>query len=105
MTSRQAVEGLSCAPSLAALPEPVGGLLLVVPPAETEKVLREAVAAGIRRVWMQQGSSSDAAVAFCAANGISEVHGECILMYQREVRGIHRLHRALWRLFGPRLGD
>lgn len=34
------LEGDRCYPSLSALPEPVGGALIVVPPHETEKVVK-----------------------------------------------------------------
>ena len=73
------VEGDRCYPGLSALPEKVDGVVIVVPPQETEQVVREAQAAGISRVWMQQGAESDAAIRFCRANGMSEVHGECIM--------------------------
>ena len=98
--SAEAVQGLACAPDLASVSEPVGGVVVVVPPEQTEKVVCEAAAAGIRRVWMQQGSESPAAIAYCAANGIDAVHGECILMYLRRGPAIHRFHRGLRRLFG-----
>lgn len=49
------VEGDRCYANLSALPEKVEGVLIVVPPKETEQVVREAAAAGIKRVWMQQG--------------------------------------------------
>jgi uncharacterized protein len=94
------VQGLPCARDLASLSEAVGGLLVVVPPERTEQVVREAAAAGIRRVWMQQGSSSPAAIAYCAEHGIEAVHGECILMYLRRGPAIHRFHRGLRRLLG-----
>ena len=94
------LQGLTCARDLASLSEPVGGVLIVVPPERTELLVREASAAGIRRVWMQQGSSSPAAIAYCAEHGIDAVHGECILMYLRRGAAIHRVHRGLRRLFG-----
>ena len=72
--------GDRCYPSLRDLPEPVGAALIMVAPAQTEAVVRDAAAAGIKQVWMQQGAESAAAVKFCQENGISEVHGECILM-------------------------
>jgi hypothetical protein len=94
------IEGERCYPSLKSLPEPVGGVLVVVPPGETEKVVREAAAAGIHRVWMQQGAESDEAIRFCEENGISVVHGECILMFAKPVVSFHRLHRWVWRALG-----
>jgi len=98
--SAEAIAGHACYRSLARLPEPVGGLVTVVPPAQTEAVVRDAAAAGIRRVWMQQGSESPAALEFCAANGIMAVPGECILMFLSQAAGFHRFHRWLRGAFG-----
>lgn len=96
----EAVRGLPCFPDLSSLPEPVGGLLIVVPPEQTERVVREAAAAGIRRVWMQQGSSSQEALRLCAKGGIEAVHGECILMFLRQGPKVHRFHHWLWGVLG-----
>ena len=96
----ETIEGGRCYPSLRALPEPVDALLIVVPPAQTEQVVRDAATAGIRRVWMQQGAESPAAIKFCQENGIREVHGECILMFSEPLAWWHRAHRWAWRLLG-----
>ncbi len=96
----ESIDGERCYASLSELPEPVGGVLIVVPPAETEKVVREAAEAGIRRIWMQQGAQSAAAIQFCEDQGLSVVHNECILMFAEPVRGGHRLHRFVWRVLG-----
>ncbi len=94
------IEGEPCFPSLSALPEPVEGVLIVVPPEETDKVVREAAAAGIRRVWMQQGAESQAAIRFCEEHGIRVVQGECILMFAQPVVSFHRFHRWVWKALG-----
>jgi len=94
------LEGERCSASLAALPEPVDGLLVIVPPAQAEQVVREAAAAGIRRVWLQQGAGSPAAIRFCEDNRISVVHGECILMFAEPAAWYHRAHRWVWKLLG-----
>ena len=96
----ESIGGERCYPNLSALPESVDGALIVVPPAETEKVVRDAAAVGIRRVWMQQGAQSEAAVRFCQQNYIGVVHGECILMFAEPAAFPHRAHRFLWRLLG-----
>lgn len=93
------VDGESCYRSLQDLLERVGGVLIVTPPSETEKVVREAATAGITRVWMQQGDQSDAAIQFCAERGMCVVHGECILMFAQPT-GVHKFHHFLWRLLG-----
>jgi uncharacterized protein len=93
------LEGDPAYKDFASLPAKVDGLLVVVPPAQTEKVVREAAAAGIKRIWMQQGSESEAAVKFCQENGISEVHGECIMMYAVG-SSLHGFHKWIWKLIG-----
>jgi hypothetical protein len=89
-----------CYPSLAALPEPVDGVVIVVPPAETERVVQEAAAAQIRRVWMQQGAESEAAIRFCEENGIGVISGECVMMFARPIGFGHGMHRWVWGLLG-----
>ena len=96
----EVLEGDRCYPSLSALPEQADGVLAVVPPAETERVVRDAAAAGIPRVWMQQGAESESAIRFCEEHGISVVAGECILMFARPLRFYHKPHRWVWKLLG-----
>ena len=88
-------------PSFAALPEPVGGVIIVVPPAQAENVVREAAAHGIRRVWLQQGAESAKAIAFCREQGMNVVHGQCVLMYPKPTTSwFHSAHRWIWEVIG-----
>jgi predicted CoA-binding protein len=96
----EAIEGERCYSSLRELPEPVDGVLVVVPPEQTEKVVQDAAATGIRRVWMQPGAESEAAVQFCEQNGMSVIRGECILMFAEPAAFGHRAHRWVWGLLG-----
>lgn len=93
----ESLEGDRCVSDLFHLPSGVGGLVLVVPPAETEKLVRAAHDAGIRRIWMQQGAESPAAVQFCRDHGIAVVAGECLLMFAEPAGWVHRAHRWLWK--------
>ncbi len=80
------VDGVACYPDLGSLPWKPELVITVVPPAATEKVVREAAAAGVTRVWMQPGSESPGAVAFCEASGIEVMHDACIMIYRK--RGV-----------------
>ncbi len=93
------IAGEKCYPTLSALPEKVGGVILFTQPAQTEKVVREAESLGIKRVWIQQGAESDAALQFCRDKGLAAVSGQCILMFP-EPAGFHGVHRWFKRLFG-----
>ena len=94
------VEGDRAYPSLQAVPEAVGGVIVCVPPAQAEQVVQDAAAAGVRRVWLQQGAESEAAVRFCQEHGLGVVAGECIMMFAAPVGFPHSMHRWVWRLFG-----
>lgn len=93
------IEGVKCYPDLKSLPEDVGGAIIVVPPTQTEKVVKDAAEAGIKRVWMQLGSESEAAIDFCKKNDINVIANECIFMFAEPVSGGHKFHRWIWKLF------
>ncbi|MBD3276382.1 MAG: CoA-binding protein [Candidatus Marinimicrobia bacterium] len=93
------VEGEPCYASVAKLPE-VTGAVVAVPKSETENVLREARTVGINKIWIQQGSETPEALKFCEENGMSVIHGECILMFAEPTHWFHRVHRGINRLTG-----
>ncbi len=94
------VSGQPCAHSLTEVAKEANGVVLVTPPAATTQLVRQAVEAGIRRIWMQQGAESDEAIRFCEENKVPVVHHQCLLMFAEPAGGIHRFHRGLKRLFG-----
>jgi hypothetical protein len=94
-----AVHGDPCWPNFASLPEPVERALVVVKPEATEAVVRDAAAAGVRRVWVQQGAESPSALRAAEELGLDVVHGHCILMFT-EPLGVHGIHRWIWKLIG-----
>src|SRR5688500_6142778 len=48
-------------PNLASLPEKVQAVSVITPPAVTEKVMDDAIAAGVKYIWMQPGAESPSA--------------------------------------------
>jgi predicted CoA-binding protein len=72
----------------------------VTPPSATDKAVREAVEAGVPHLWIQQGSESKEALAFCQEKNPSAVSGHCILMFAEPVGSFHRVHRWPKKLFG-----
>jgi len=96
----QTIEGDPCYPSLKALPEKAGGLVVCTQPAVSEQVVREAAEAGICRVWLQQGSESRTAIQFCQDHGINVISGECVLMYQPNTAFFHKFHKFFKEAFG-----
>jgi len=77
------INGAQVYPSLAALPQPPEVVDLVVPPAVTEQVVQEVKNLGLTRVWMQPGSESETAIAYCRQHGIQVVHDACAMALRR----------------------
>ena len=93
------IDGDRCYARVQDLPKRVGGVVIVVPPKQTERVLKDVAEAGIRRVWMQQGSESKRAIQYCDQFGIEAVYGRCIFMFAEPVESIHKVHRWVANLF------
>ena len=71
-------------PNLAALPEPVASLSIVTPPGVTEKIVDEAIAAGVKNLWMQPGAESPLAVNKAIKAGLNVISGgPCLLVIIR----------------------
>ena len=65
------IEGLACFAAVQDLPDAVQSISVITPPPVTEQVVREAIAKGIKNIWMQPGAESPAAIADCRAAGIN----------------------------------
>lgn len=87
------IEGEKCFSNLNQLPEKVDAALVVVPPDESMKVVKDAVSAGIKNIWLQQGSESTEAINYCNDNGVKIVYGQCILMFAEPAEFFHKAHR------------
>jgi predicted CoA-binding protein len=98
--SAETIDGERCYTSLATLPNPVDGIVVVLPPAQAEDVVEQAYQSGIHNIWLQQGAQSEKTVQFCQNHGMNVVAGECILMFAKPVESFHRFHRFIWRMFG-----
>lgn len=87
--------------SVAAVPEPLHGAIIMLPAPAAAAVVGECIRAGIPRVWLFQGfgtgAVSDDAVRQCDDAGVEVIAGACPLMFLEPVRGVHRVHRTVRR--------
>ena len=75
------IEGLACVASVSDLPNQVSSISIITPPLVTEKVIEQAIARGIKNVWMQPGAESVQAVVACEEAGINVIaDGSCVLV-------------------------
>jgi predicted CoA-binding protein len=75
------IEGLACVASVSDLPGHVDSISIITPPQVTEKVVEEAIAKGIKNIWMQPGAESVQAVTACEEAGVNIIaDGSCALV-------------------------
>jgi predicted CoA-binding protein len=103
-----AVDGVPCVRRLQDASPGVDGALVMTPPAETERVVRDCVEAGVARVWMHRGAGPGAvsapAVAYCRERGMAVVDGACPFMFLPGAGFGHRAHGFVLRCFGRHPG-
>jgi uncharacterized protein len=97
--SAETILGVKAYPSLKELPPDVKGVIVMTRKGITASVIREAIDAGIKQVWIQQMSDSPEAIELLKVSGINYITGECILMHYKP-GSIHKFHRAINRFFG-----
>ena len=75
------IEGQACVASVEELPGHVNSISIITPPQVTEKIVEQAIARGIRNLWMQPGAESASAVAAAEAAGLNVIaDGSCVLV-------------------------
>ncbi|MBX9690421.1 MAG: CoA-binding protein [Candidatus Obscuribacterales bacterium] len=73
---------------LSSLPESVEAISVITPPPVTEKVVDDAIASGVKHIWMQPGAESAKAIAKAEEAGISVISGGPCLLVVLGYRGI-----------------
>ena len=102
----QIYEGDRCYSNLQSIPGGVDAAVIITKPEITEKIVGECHAAGIRHVWMHEGtprkatSVSQQAVDFCRQNNMDVIPGACPMMYGPNVDFGHRCIRWMLKLTG-----
>lgn len=94
------ISGQECYPNLAALEGKAEAALICLPPARAKQAVQDAFDAGIKKIWLQQGSESADVLKLAKDLGVSTVSGKCIMMYAEPVSSIHGFHRFFAKLFG-----
>ncbi len=75
------VEGLTAYPDLPSVPGGLDGVSIITPPRVTEQVVKQALALGIKNIWMQPGAESSAAIDLAEHAGANVIAGgPCILV-------------------------
>ncbi len=94
-----AIDGITCVESVSALDNQVNNLLIVTHKRDTEKVVKEAIAKGIKNIWIQNGCETPEAIEMAKSANINLVSKRCFLMYTNP-KGIHKFHQTISRWVG-----
>ena len=96
------VDGKTCYPSLASIPENIEAVMVVTHPSVAAKVAQEALDRNIRHIWFHRsfgdGSVAAEALQLCRSRGVEPIEGGCPLMYCAPVDPAHRIFRWWLRL-------
>jgi uncharacterized protein len=85
--------------SVTMLPADVNHVLVLTNKSQTESVMQQIVAKGIRNVWIQQQSDTPEALELAHQNGVNVIHHHCIFMFTQP-EGMHKFHHRIKRIFG-----
>jgi uncharacterized protein len=92
--------GVPCYRSVAALPAGIDSILLATPKQQTMETLKEAVAKGIKNIWIQQFSETPETLAYVKASNLNPVMKQCVLMFAEPAKSFHKFHRSIKGFFG-----
>jgi predicted CoA-binding protein len=88
------IDDVTCIQSAAMLDSDIHQLLIATHKRDSVKVMEEAIAKGIRNIWIQNGCESDEAINIAKENNVNLVYKECFLMYAWP-KGIHKFHQVI----------
>jgi predicted CoA-binding protein len=98
--STDRVEGGPAYRDFAALPASVEAAVLELPKDETATWVKRAIDAGIREIWIHQGSDTPEAVAIAEQAGVHLRTGTCAVMYLTHGFSSHGIHRFINKMIG-----
>lgn len=93
-------EGAKCYNRISDLPAEIDGLIICTAPDKAVNLINEAIARGIKQIWLQQGAENPELIRAFESSEINLITGKCILMYAQPVTSFHKFHRFLAKLFG-----
>ncbi|HLO60494.1 MAG TPA: CoA-binding protein [Bacteroidales bacterium] len=88
------LENIDVVKAVADLDSSVQNLLIATHKRDTKKVLEEAIAKGIKNIWIQNGCESPEALKLAAEKNIDIVSKACFLMYAAP-KGMHKFHQTI----------
>ena len=94
------IEGDKAYKSLAAIPHPIDGVVIEVPPEETKGWMEEAAALDVPRAWIHMKRDTPEALAVAAEKKMDVCTGTCAVQYLTPGFSVHAIHRTIRKALG-----
>lgn len=95
----ESINGTVCYANISQLPSEVDSLIIMTRKDQTAKMVKDALAKGIKNFWIQQASDTPEALALLKGKDVNVITKQCILMHHNP-GSFHKFHRNLKRFFG-----
>ena len=93
------INGSVCYAGVKNLPDTVKSLIIMTKKDQTAQVVEDALAKGIKNIWIQQSSDTPETLALLQGKEVNLITKQCILMHHHP-NGFHKFHRNLKAFFG-----
>ncbi len=93
------INGTACYPGVNDLPAEVNSIIIMTKKDQTEKIVKEVLAKGIKNIWIQQSSDTPEALALLKGKDVNLISKQCILMHHKP-HSMHKFHRSIKAFFG-----
>ena len=96
----ETIDDEKCYKNISDLPTGIDSILIVTPKQETDSALKEAIQKGIKNIWVQQMSETEETQKIAEEYQREIIFGKCVFMFSEPVKGIHRFHKTIIKIFG-----
>jgi len=93
------IEEKQCIKNLNQLEAVPPSLYICMQPDKAQFLIRDAINAGVKNIWFQQGGDFSRLAEIAREKGLNVIENKCLLMYAEPVKGIHACHRFINHLF------
>ena len=77
----------------------ISAIVFVTKPNVTNSVLREGIPINVKNIWVQQGAGNEETKLILSSMDVEFVFNKCLMMFIEPVKGIHKFHRTINRIF------
>jgi uncharacterized protein len=93
------IDDVKCYRHIADLPSDIESILIMTGKENSNAILRESIQKGIKNIWVQQMSDTIDTLKIAEEYQKEIIFKKCIFMFAEPVKGAHKFHRNLKRLF------